>query len=274
VTGNSYHEAVRNIVMRAGEEILDVYYSSDELEIQSKQDDSPLTIADQRAHRVIVDGLTALDPAIPVLSEEAELVAFAERQHWQKYWLVDPLDGTKEFIGKNGEFTVNIALIEHGHPLAGWVGVPVKSVLYYGWCGADKAAFKEHDGIVTNINTRPLDTERPLDVVASRRHGGESLVLLLEKARKIFPDIELNNFGSSLKICMVAEGAADWYPRLAPTSEWDTAAAHAVLVGAGGSVVNDQFEPLTYNQKESVLNPFFHAFGRTDDLWLKLVKDS
>ena len=259
--------------MRAGEAILDVYNAAGDIEVVSKEDNSPLTIADQQAHKVIAEGLAALDADIPVLSEESELPDYAERQQWQRYWLVDPLDGTKEFINRNGEFTVNVALIEKGVPVAGWVYVPVKSQLYYGWSGTRRAAFKEENGVARAIQTRRLDRARPLEVVASRRHGGATLAMMLEKAKKVFADIDLKSFGSSLKICMVAEGAADWYPRLAPTSEWDTAAAQAVLLGAGGRIVNQQMEALSYNQKESILNPFFHALGDNNELWESLLKD-
>lgn len=277
MSGQNYHQALRKILQRAGEAILEVYYEAGEMEIQSKDDDSPLTLADQRAHQIILEGLTAIDGTIPVLSEESELKSYTERKHWQRYWLVDPLDGTKEFIGRNGEFTVNVALIEQGEPIAGWVYVPVESVLYYGWAGSQSVACKEQKGKISAITTRALNRSAPLDVVASRRHGGEELGVMLEKAKASFPEVQLNSYGSSLKICMVAEGLADWYPRLAPTSEWDTAAAHAILLAAGGALIDDLLNPLVYNQKESILNPFFHALGDRVELrcnrefWLDLL---
>ncbi len=267
-----YHDAVRRIMHDAGAAILEVYNSAEGVEVITKADDSPLTIADQRAHKIIVAGLQAIDSSIPILSEESELPAYEERRHWQCYWLVDPLDGTKEFINRNGEFTVNIALIVGGHPVAGWVYVPVKEQLYYGWNDVEAVeAFREDSAGVEAIHSRSLNPASKVVVVASRRHGGEALESMLGKAKEIFADIELQSIGSSLKICLVAEGKADWYPRLAPTSEWDTAAAHAVLLGAGGVMVDTQLASLDYNQKESILNPHFHALARTNPIWKELL---
>ena len=267
-----YHDALRRIVHEAGAAIMEVYTAAEGVEVITKADDSPLTIADQRAHKIIVAGLQSLDHSIPVLSEESELPLFAERQKWRRYWLVDPLDGTKEFINRNGEFTVNIALIEDGRPVAGWVYVPVKEQLYYGWSQPDATeAFREDAAGIEAIHCRPLNPSSKVVVVASRRHGGEALEGMLEKARDAFAEIELQSIGSSLKICLVAEGKADWYPRLAPTSEWDTAAAHAVLLGAGGVMVDTQLTSLEYNRKDSILNPHFHALGEVHSVWKELL---
>jgi len=268
-----YHDALRRIVHEAGTSIMDVYTSAEGVEVITKTDDSPLTIADQRAHKIIVAGLQSLDDSIPVLSEESELPSFVERRQWRRYWLVDPLDGTKEFINRNGEFTVNIALIEGGRPVAGWVYVPVKEQLYYGWSLDDATeAFREDATGIEAIHCRPLNPASKVVVVASRRHGGEALEGILEKAKDVFSEIDLQSIGSSLKICLVAEGKADWYPRLAPTSEWDTAAAHAVLLGAGGVMVDSGLTSLEYNQKESILNPHFHALGEAHAVWKELLR--
>ncbi len=260
---------LRQMMYQAGEAILAVYNGAAPLELKEKADDSPVTAADLAGHAVIKEGLAALIVQYPLLSEEGELPEFAERQRWQRYWLVDPLDGTKEFINRNGEFTVNIALIENGDPILGFVYVPVKSVLYYG--GPEVGAWREDKNGRTTIHVAPLEKTRTLRVVGSRRHGAEALDALLAQIEPQFAGVELVNMGSSLKICALAEGTADWYPRLALTSEWDTAAAHAVLNAAGGAIYDEQLRPLRYNTKDSVLNPFFHAVADCDFDWAGLL---
>ena len=248
----------------AGAAILQVYGDED-FGVQTKSDDSPLTRADLAAHNIIVEGLQKRAPGIPVLSEESDAISFAERSSWDQYFLVDPLDGTKEFINRNGEFTVNIALIEKGVPMRGVVFVPVKDVMYTG---------DQHEGIATVtregetgfIQVRKLD-RASLTVVASRRHGGEALEACLSVLRENFSSIDTTNMGSSLKLCLIAEGEADLYPRLAPTSEWDTAAAQAVVEAAGGKVVDVELQELRYNTKDNILNPFFYVIGDTEFDW-------
>ena len=248
----------------AGAAILQVYGDED-FGVQTKSDDSPLTRADLAAHNIIVEGLQKRAPGIPVLSEESDSISFAERSSWDEYFLVDPLDGTKEFINRNGEFTVNIALIEKGVPMRGVVFVPVKDVMYTG---------DQHEGIATvtregetgSIRVRKLD-RASLTVVASRRHGGEALEACLNVLRDNFASIDTTNMGSSLKLCLIAEGEADLYPRLAPTSEWDTAAAQAVVEAAGGKVVDVELKALMYNTKDNILNPFFYVIGDTEFDW-------
>lgn len=260
------------LVRKAGDAILEVYAQSGDVEYDAKADDSPLTEADRRAHKILVEGLQALTPQWPVLSEESVMPDFAERSSWGTYWLVDPLDGTKEFINRNGEFTVNVALIEQGEPVAGWVWVPVRETLYRGVTqGGRQDAAVVREGQSTPLKTRPVTAER-LDMVASRRHGGEALAGLLEAVDKAFGEVNMKSVGSSLKICMVAESEADLYPRLAPTSEWDTAAAHAVLRGAGGDMWNVDLTPLRYNQKDSILNPHFYAVGDLSFDWAPLLR--
>ena len=252
------------VAREAGAAILQVYGDED-FGVQTKSDDSPLTRADLAAHNIIVEGLQKRAPGIPVLSEESDSISFAERSSWDQYFLVDPLDGTKEFINRNGEFTVNIALIEEGVPMRGVVFVPVKDVMYTG---------DQHEGIATvtragatgSIRVRKLG-RASLTVVASRRHGGEALEACLNVLREHFVSIDTTNMGSSLKLCLIAEGEADLYPRLAPTSEWDTAAAQAVVEAAGGKVVDVELKELRYNTKDNILNPFFYVIGDTEFDW-------
>ena len=260
------------IAKEAGKEILKVYERSGNIDVTIKADDSPLTEADQRAHQPIVAGLTQQTPDIPVLSEESKLAGFNERGQWRTYWLVDPLDGTKEFIKRNGEFTVNIALIENHRPTLGVVHVPVTGVTYQGQVGQG-ASRQDADGALHPIGCRKISPGQPgLGIVASRHHRGAELDSLIETLRRKFPDVELLSMGSSLKICLVAEGKADLYPRLAPTCEWDTAAAHAVLAAAGGVLVDTGFNELRYNTKEELLNPYFIAIADSSYPWQKAME--
>ncbi len=247
-------DAVIDIARRAGREILDVYGT--DFEAVSKADNSPLTQADLRAHRLIVDALARLQPALPVLSEESADIAFDERSRWQRYWLVDPLDGTKEFVSRNGEFTVNIALIDGHRPVLGVVHIPVADTTYSGIPGV--GAWREaNDRGRMGIGVRRL-SRSPLRVVGSRSHGNPSL----QQALEALGPHELKPAGSSIKLCMVADGSADLYPRLGPTSEWDIAAGQAVIEAAGGQVVRlDDGQALRYNDKADLLNPDFLAYG-------------
>ena len=244
-------DEVVDIARRAGDAILEVY--AGEFDVDTKADASPLTEADRRAHEVIVDGLRSLTPELPIISEESSPPPFSERRHWQRYWLVDPLDGTKEFVERNGEFTVNIALIESGEPVFGVVGVPVKNVVYVGDC-RKRRAWPVNDEGTTTLATRAM-TADAVSVVASRRHGGSRLERYLERLEDSFAVVTRVHLGSSLKFCILAEGGADLYPRLGPTSEWDIAAAQAVLVAAGGAVRQLDGGPVVYNATESFLNP-------------------
>lgn len=247
------------LAKQAGEKILQIYDT--EFAVQEKDDKSPLTAADLASHTAIVAGLQKLTPNIPVLSEESAALPFAVRSTWETYWLIDPLDGTKEFIKRNGEFTVNIALIHAGVPVLGVVHVPVSGVTYAGCEG--RGAVKDVPGEASRaIRVRALG-DGPVAVVGSRSHQGDSLKAFLDK----LGDHEIVSMGSSLKICLVAEGAADIYPRLGLTSEWDTAAAHCVVVQAGGSLTDLEMQPLRYNTKDSLLNPFFLVFGDAGRDW-------
>jgi len=269
------------IAKQAGEEILAVYNRSSRVDVEFKQDTSPLTEADTRAHQIIVTGLQQLDAQIPILSEEANPASWQTRKHWRGYWLVDPLDGTKEFISRNGEFTVNIALIRDGDPVLGVVYAPVLDTCYSGLVDSEPSAFKQQGSAQPDrIKISPLEilsygaadnAVAMLRVVASRRHGGAALQTLLARLREKCRQVDLVNMGSSLKICLLAEGRADFYPRLAPTSEWDTAAAHAILRAAGGQIYCTNFETLRYNQKESLLNPSFLAVADRHAAWPQLL---
>ena len=262
-------ETIVNIAKTAGKEILAIYETAD-FGVEMKADDSPLTRADLAAHHVIVDALAEQFPAIPVLSEESTALDYAVRQNWQQYFLVDPLDGTKEFIARNGEFTVNIALIKDQAPVLGVVHVPVTGVTYSGDVERQQALKETPEGRVS-IAARVVDQKAngELMVVGSRRHGSEALDDLVSRLRTRFNEVQLTSMGSSLKLCLVAEGKADFYPRLAPTCEWDTAAAHAVVLAAGGAVLDEYFEPLRYNTKAELLNPNFLVIGDIEADWKK-----
>lgn len=250
------HEVVK-LALVAGEAILP-YWRAD-VAVTAKADDSPVTAADLAAHRVIADGLQALAPEIPVLSEEDCEISLAERQSWSRWWLVDPLDGTKEFIAGSEEFTVNIALIDNGEVVFGVVAMPTNGRCYFGGreLGAWRADRGAHAEQIRVRNTPPADGQ--FTVVASRRHSSPQQEALLAGLSGALGELALANIGSSLKFCLLAEGAADCYPRLAPTSQWDTAAAQGVLEGAGGEVIGLDAQPFRYPPRESLLNPFFLA---------------
>ncbi|MBT3048634.1 MAG: 3'(2'),5'-bisphosphate nucleotidase CysQ [gamma proteobacterium symbiont of Ctena orbiculata] len=251
------------LAQQAGNAILDIYNT--EFEVETKEDKSPLTAADKAAHNIIVSTLEELTPDIPVLSEESSAIPYETRRQWQRYWLIDPLDGTREFIKRNGEFTVNIALIEAGSPTLGVVHAPVLNTTYYGVSGSG-AWKQEADQPARSIHVTG-QRSRPTRVAGSRSHAGDSLLRFLEN----LGDHELVSMGSSLKLCLVAEGRADIYPRLGPTSEWDTAAAQAVVEAAGGQVTTLDLQPLAYNTKDSLLNPHFLVFGDPATNWSEFL---
>jgi 3'(2'), 5'-bisphosphate nucleotidase len=249
--------------VEAGDAILEVYETN--FDVEAKHDDSPLTQADMSAHRCIMEGLKTLAPDLPVISEEGGLPDFEVRSAWRRYWLVDPLDGTREFVKRNGEFTVNIALIDNHRPMLGVVHVPVTGKTYIG-CDGRGAEVRNANGARQPIRIA-VESANPVRVVGSRSHRGASLDAFLEK----LGDFEMVPMGSSLKFCLVAEGAADIYPRLGPTSEWDTAAAQAVVEQAGGTVLRLDGRPLSYNEKADILNPHFVVVGPQDHDWLGIV---
>jgi len=254
--------AVLDAVAEASAAIMGVYASSHDVEYKS--DESPITRADRAAHEILAARLGRIAPSIPVLSEEAEACHDrAVRGTWTQLWLVDPLDGTKEFISRNGEFTVNVALVRDHRPVLGVVAAPALGLTYYATEGG--GAFRRKDGGPAEpIRVRPAAD--PLVVVGSRSHRGDSLDAVLARLGAH----ELRPMGSALKICLVAEGSADFYPRLGLTSEWDTAAAQAVLEIAGGALTRLDGSPLRYNERDTLLNPHFMAFGDGSRPWASL----
>lgn len=252
--------------LKAGQEILDVYGSKD-FAVETKDDQSPLTLADTKAHNAIMHELNTGNN-IPVLSEEGKNIPYNERRHWKHFWLVDPLDGTKEFIKRNDEFTVNIALIHNAVPVAGVIYVPVLRQLYVGEIGTGAYLIEDIDlnnagnkllaEIIAEGKRLPISNSRTIfTVVGSRSHMNDTTKAYMEKIGKEKGEMNVFSRGSSLKLCMVAEGKADVYPRFAPTMEWDTAAGHAIVLASGGTVTEqDETTPLKYNKKE-LLNPWF-----------------
>jgi 3'(2'), 5'-bisphosphate nucleotidase len=258
-------QPVTEIAAQAGDRILEIY--STDFAVETKDDKSPLTAADKASHESIVAALGALTPDIPILSEESTAISWEERSAWPEYWLIDPLDGTREFIKRNGEFTVNIALIQGNTAVLGAVHVPVSKRRFYGYQGGG-AFERTPDGDARAIQVTAKACN-PVRVVGSRSHRGESL------------DAYLNNLGehvmvpmgSSLKLCLVASGEADIYPRLGLTSEWDTAAAQAVVECAGGKVVQLDGKTLLYNAKEDILNPYFLVYGDMERDWTSYLEN-
>jgi 3'(2'), 5'-bisphosphate nucleotidase len=257
--------SVLELARAAGREIMEVY--SRDFRVDEKVDRSPLTDADLRSQKIILAGLSQLAPGVPILAEEAEAasVPFEERSHWGQYWLVDPLDGTREFVSRNPEFTVNIALVRDHRPVLGVVHVPAQTLDYYASEGA--GAFRR----AATQSPQPIralpKAANPVRVVGSKSHRGDSLDGLLAR---LGPH-ELKPVGSSLKLCLVAEGSADFYPRLGPTMEWDIAAAQAVLECAGGRVTDLDGQPLRYNTRPSLVNPHFIAYADASRDWLRYV---
>lgn len=242
------------IAKKAGEKILEIYNDSELSKVvDHKADNSPLTLADKASNEIIIDGLLNLDTDYPILSEEEKHAAYEERKHWRTFWLVDPLDGTKEFINRNGEFTVNIALIENGKPILGVIYVPVKDVMYW---GNQEGAFRKRG----DTGIEPLKVNYSIDnriAVRSKSHASEEEEVVLKK----YDVVKSFSVGSSLKFCMIAEGNADVYYRHGPTMEWDIGAGQAILEAAGGKVFIETSEkPFSYN-KENLLNGSFLCLG-------------
>lgn len=245
-------DSLRELVLAAGNAILEIYHS-DNFDVALKSNDSPVTKADIAAHHVLMDGLSLLTPTIPVVSEEDDASVSIPRTH-SLYWLIDPLDGTKEFIQKSDEFTVNLALIENNKTIFGIVGIPALNTLY--WGGKDRSSFKSIDDSTDEIHVASLS--ELTRVFASKSHLNAETEAFIHALKG---PIELIQAGSSLKFLRIAEGQADIYPRLAPTCEWDTAAAHAVLEGAGGTVTKTDGTQISYG-KPDILNPHFIARGK------------
>ncbi|KGK40997.1 hypothetical protein LH51_18090 [Nitrincola sp. A-D6] len=258
--------SLKQLACDAGDVIMQIYQDQNHWNTQQKSNDTPVTAADLAAHKLLVQGLQQLTPDIPILSEEAEIPDWQQRQHWSRYWLLDPLDGTREFLQRNGEFTVNIALIDAGQAQLGLVYAPDSETLY--WGSAATGAWKsQRSGPGLAINTRP--TADKLTLLTSRRHSQHESAAIAQ----LLPADSTNNIttlclGSSLKLCRIAEGQADLYLRLSPTSEWDTAAGQAILEAAGGELLQlPELNPLPYNSKASLENPGFIASGQKRSNW-------
>ena len=244
-------QSVIDISNLAGDAIMSIYNTNFDYEL--KDDNSPLTEADIASNELIISGLEKLDQPYPILTEESSNITFEERSRWERYWLVDPLDGTKEFLKKNDEFTVNIALIERNTPIFGVIRVPAKFLTY--WGGVDIGSYSKKDGELSKKMNVSKRKSKGLRVVSSRSHKNKRL----DECLSNFDSIEDINIGSSLKFCLLAEGKADFYPRLGPTSEWDTAAGEAILKYSGGYILTIEGEEMNYNNSESLLNPYFIA---------------
>lgn len=256
------------ISLEAGQEILDVYEK--DFDVEMKDDDSPLTEADQRSHQTIMSGLQTAYASVPVLSEEGSEIPYEERKNWSEFFLVDPLDGTKEFIKKNGEFTVNIALIEGQYPVAGVIYAPALDTFYFGRVGlgafkiegASQAEGVDDDALVEESVRLPIvEPGNVVNVVASRSHMSEETEAFIDKLRGSDREVNVVSAGSSLKFCLVAEGDADYYPRYAPTMEWDTGAGQAIVEAAGGKVLRHEDRERFYYNRENLRNGWFVVEG-------------
>ena len=245
------------VVARAGAAIMRVYEAG--FTVQRKEDNSPLTLADLESQRVIIEGLAEMTPGIPILAEESAQAPWGERQSWRELWVVDPLDGTREFVKRNGEFTVNIALVREHEPVLGVVSAPAQGLLYWGALGV--GAFSHHRG-AAQIPIHVSAPQNPLRVVGSRSHASAETAAYLTR---LGPHV-MRGIGSSLKFCLLAAGEADLYPRFGPTSEWDTAAGQALLEAAGGHVTRLDGHRLRYNCRDSVINGDFLAFSHPSAL--------
>ncbi|MEZ4888494.1 MAG: 3'(2'),5'-bisphosphate nucleotidase CysQ [Chitinophagales bacterium] len=246
-------QILTEIAETAGDAIMEIYQQ--DFEVETKADKSPLTSADKASNQVIVEGLQKHFPDIPIISEETKLLSYDERKSWEYCWVVDPLDGTKEFIKKNGEFTVNIALVHNGESVLGVIYIPVKKQMYYAKKGM--GAFKVEDGETTQIHTTAIEPNKPVKVFISRSHLNEDTQNYVDELKKKYTQIEMVSAGSSLKFTLIAEGEAHIYPRFAPTMEWDTAAGHIIAEAAGATVTKQpEGVPLRYN-RENLLNPYF-----------------
>lgn len=262
---------------RAGQAICTHYDSASAGVFEAKGDDSPLTRADLDSHAILDAGLEALGEAIPILSEESTGLDVAERLAWRRYWLVDPLDGTKEFLARTGEFTINIALIDNHRPVLGVLYLPLEERAYVGIPGVQATRY-DHQGDGTwapnKLETRPLQEKSALTVLASRRHRGPRIGACLDWLESHWHAIARENSGSALKFCRMAEGRGDFYPRFSPCCEWDTAAGQALLEAAGGKLLDLSGQPLTYNRGESLYSPDFYAIADPDHkLWTQVLAE-
>lgn len=266
---NQLAQQAYELCRQAAVAIMSIYEAKSPLAVEYKADQSPLTVADQQAHLIIADGLASLTPQWPVLSEEQALPSYEERSQWARYWLVDPLDGTREFIDRNGEFTVNIALIEQGFPVLGVVYVPSQHCGYIGIDGgsAQARAWRQDESGRETLQVNTVNSAGALRLLSSARTSGPELMACMEGLAEHFDPVQWLRAGSALKFCQLAEGRADIYPRFSPCCEWDTAAGQAVLEAAGGQLLDTRFERFRYNQRASIICPSFYALGAASFHW-------
>jgi len=256
-------EKVVEVAVEAGRAIYEIYTGSEDFGVEKKSDESPLTIADKLGHDIIVEGLKAFE--LPILSEEGAEIPWETRKDWTTFWLVDPLDGTKEFINRNGEYTVNIALIQHGKPILGVVYLPVTNELYF--ATSEIGAFKkiiakkgDENKPMEGAQKLPSTQTEKFTIIASKSHLSPETKKIIDDCVDRYKDVDIISCGSSKKLCFLAEGKVNLYPRIAPTMEWDTAAAHAIVIAAGRDIIDfNSKEELRYN-KENLLNPYFMAY--------------
>lgn len=261
---------------QAGELVCSYYHAPGAGRYESKDDDSPLTRADLESHTLLEAGLQALAPAVPVLSEESSPGELQDRRSWNRYWLVDPLDGTREFLARTGEFTINVALVVRHRPVLGILYLPLEQLAYVGLPGVAAHRYRYRAGSdwdATPLTTRGLAPGRELVVLASRRHSSRRLLACLDWLREQWGPVSRLNSGSALKFCQLAHGEGDFYPRFSPCCEWDTAAGQAVLEAAGGCVLGLDGQPLRYNCRDSLYSPNFYAIADAGhDLWQQLLR--
>lgn len=259
-------EPVKHSAREAGHILWQLYQSGD-YAAEQKSDDSPVTSADLAANRSIIHRLTELTPDIPIISEESTLVPLSQRANWPRYWLIDPMDGTQEFVARSGDFAVSIALVEHGWPALGVIYWPKEDILYYATRG--HGAFKQQRNLINRMRVHQHLQGETLRIAISRRQPLQPISELLSHSQPV----EYIALGScSLKSCMVAEGKADCYLRLGPTGEWDTGAVHIIVEEAGGKILDSQFAPLSYNQRETLANPDFMVIGQAELPWSELIQ--
>ncbi len=259
-------ESVKQTAREAGQHLWQLYQSGDFV-AEQKADTSPVTTADLAANALIIDRLSDLTPDIPIISEEATILPLAQRQHWPRYWLIDPMDGTQEFVARSGDFAVSIALVEHGWPALGVIYWPKEDILYYATRG--HGSFKQQRNLINRMQVHQHQQGEVLRIAVSRRQPLQPIVALLSERQSV----EYIPLGScSLKSCLVAEGKADCYLRLGPTGEWDTGAVHIIVEEAGGKILDSQFAPLSYNQRETLANPDFMVIGQAELPWRELIQ--
>lgn len=261
-------EVAQKAARKAGKAVLDIYDRGD-FESYTKDDESPVTSADYKANEIVTRVLEKYTPNIPIMSEEMENADLSERQHWQRYWLIDPIDGTQEFIARSGDFAVNIALIENNQPVIGVIYWPPGETMYF--AEKDKGAFKESPREDKPISVRKLeDPEQGVVMIAISRRQARDKVMSKMSQDRIYQTLPLGS--CSLKACFIAEGKADVFLRIGITGEWDTGAAQCIITEAGGKILAADFEPLTYNERSSLINPDFVVMGDQRVDWQKIVQ--